>query len=678
MFFCQNTVVKNETIKAAIVGVGSAGLDVLDRLVLSEFQQAQLVAIDTDIRALASCIAEKKIHLGRSLTHGLDTGGDPELGRRAAILSSDEFLHAIADAQLVFFLAGLGGGTGTGAIPELLRFAQQRGTKTVCLLTLPFDFEGPRKKRQAKEGINLLLSSCDAVFAFPNSSVLSILDQLNSVYDAFQITDDILAQVSRGLCYMLSRSGFLSLEWSHLVKILQPSLQEPEHACWVGWGEDATKNRAQASVEMILRGPFLGRQEIRSQADEILINIIGGSNLLFCEIETVVQKLREEFADDAHIRIAISQDDRKGEELSVLVIAAKTKTLYSSSTEISNRSNVIEDFTSEQCKAAAEIPPDAHITIDQKPVMESFSVTDLSSTQASQVTEKTYRNDPSDSASNESQQTIDNITESKFQQLSLSSKSLLEESNVATKVASHESQEKQERPIPQNSVIQKSHQGHSGGESFLRQETKNFFGKPSHKDELSDLNSSTELNPTSHNLPEIQSAPGNELITKSLTQSETQPIEWINKIQKTQEHEHTSLQEFFQNSPFLKKQTVQLTEQTTTPFPGSQSDSLLKADKKTELPREIAHPLQKQTQKRSLGFQQILESDIKSEFYFTHEPEQDEPVTPVYSQPRQQDLPLESSTGGRFDDTEVTIYNGENLDIPTFLRKGYSIREVVD
>src|SRR5207249_4024202 len=159
---------QEEPIPIKVVGVGSAGSNALDRVLLDGMDKADLIAINTDVQSLASSVAARKVQLGRSSTHGLGTGGDPELGYQAAIESADEIRQAIAGARMIFICAGLGGGTGSGAAPIVAQLAREAGSLVIAFATLPFSFEGKRRAAQAQDALSRLNEIANAVICFEN------------------------------------------------------------------------------------------------------------------------------------------------------------------------------------------------------------------------------------------------------------------------------------------------------------------------------------------------------------------------------------------------------------------------------------------------------------------------------------------------------------------------------
>src|SRR5947199_4331829 len=146
-----------ETVPVKVVSVGDAGLNALDRIVLDGLEKASVVAINTDVQSLTSSVAAHKVQLGRTMTRGLGTGGDPQLGYDVAVESVDEIGEALADARMIFVCAGLGGGTGSGAAPYVAQLAREAGALVIAFVTLPFPVEGKRRNAQARDALATLI-----------------------------------------------------------------------------------------------------------------------------------------------------------------------------------------------------------------------------------------------------------------------------------------------------------------------------------------------------------------------------------------------------------------------------------------------------------------------------------------------------------------------------------------
>src|SRR2546429_6794359 len=178
-----------ETVPVKVVSVGDASLIALDGIVLDGWEKASVVAINTDVQSLTSSVAAHKVQLGRTVTRGLGTGGDPELGYDAVVESADEIREALADARMIFVCAGLGGGTGSGAAPYVAQLAREAGALVIAFVTLPFTFEGKRRNAQAREALARISEFAHAVVCFENDRMADLMAPQAGIHQAFAMAD---------------------------------------------------------------------------------------------------------------------------------------------------------------------------------------------------------------------------------------------------------------------------------------------------------------------------------------------------------------------------------------------------------------------------------------------------------------------------------------------------------
>jgi cell division protein FtsZ len=214
-----------------VVGVGGAGLNAVNRMIEAGISQVEFIAINTDIQQLKTCEAPVKLHIGRDLTQGLGSGSDPEVGRRAAEESEDQIKHVLRGSDMVFVTAGEGGGTGSGAAPVVARLARDVGALTVGIVTMPFRFEGTRRRTQAEVGAESLREVCDTVIVIPNDRLLEVLDRSTSMLDAFRIADDVLRQGVQGICDLITMPGLINLDFADVRTIMTDA----------GWAETISR-----------------------------------------------------------------------------------------------------------------------------------------------------------------------------------------------------------------------------------------------------------------------------------------------------------------------------------------------------------------------------------------------------------------------------------------------------
>ena len=203
-----------------VFGIGGAGGNAIDYMAREEFAGVTFVAANTDAQALGSLGVTERLTLGGKLTRGLGTGGDPDLGRQAAEEDQDKIRALCAGADIVCVLAGLGGGTGTGAGPVVARLAREAGALVLGIVTLPFEFEGNRRQRQATMVLRELMSEADGVICLPNQKVLKLVDENTKVQETLKITNELLAQGVRGLWRLLTQTGMINVDFNDLCAVL--------------------------------------------------------------------------------------------------------------------------------------------------------------------------------------------------------------------------------------------------------------------------------------------------------------------------------------------------------------------------------------------------------------------------------------------------------------------------
>ena len=276
--------------------------------------QVDFVAVNTDVQQLQLSDAETKIHIGRDLTQGLGSGAEPEVGRRAAEESYDQIKHALRGTDMVFVAAGEGGGTGTGGAPVVARIAKELGALTVGIVTLPFKFEGTKRRGQAEAGVDFLRAECDTTIVIPNDRLLEVLDKSTSMLDAFKIADDVLRQGVQGICDLITLPGLINLDFADVRTIMEGS-----GTALMGIGfSSGTENRAREAAERALRSPLIDT-ELRG-ARGILLSIAGGEDLSLLEVNEAAEVIRETATDETQIIFGATIDERLAGQVWVTVV----------------------------------------------------------------------------------------------------------------------------------------------------------------------------------------------------------------------------------------------------------------------------------------------------------------------------------------------------------------------
>jgi cell division protein FtsZ len=300
--------------KIQVVGVGGAGLNAVNRMIDAGINQVDFIAVNTDLQQLQISEAENKIHIGRDLTQGLGSGAEPEVGRKAAEESYDQIKHALRGSDMVFVTAGEGGGTGTGAAPVVARIAKELGALTVGIVTLPFKFEGTKRRGQAEAGVDFLRKECDTTIVIPNDRLLEVLDKSTSMIDAFKIADDVLRQGVQGICDLITLPGLINLDFADVRTIMESS---GSALMGIGFSSGA-ENRAREAAERALRSPLIDTD--LHGARGILLSIAGGSDLSLLEVNEAAEVIRQTATDETQIIFGATIDERLNGQVWVTVV----------------------------------------------------------------------------------------------------------------------------------------------------------------------------------------------------------------------------------------------------------------------------------------------------------------------------------------------------------------------
>ena len=296
-----------------VVGVGGAGLNALNRMIDSGISDVEFVAVNTDLQQLALSDAEVKIHIGRELTGGLGSGAEPDIGRRAAEEAYDQVKRALRGSDMVFVTAGEGGGTGSGAAPVVARISREVGALTVGIVTMPFRFEGTKRRSQAEAGVEWLRNDCDTVIVIPNERLLEVLDKKTSMLDAFKIADDVLRQGVQGICDLITEPGLINVDFADVRTIMAEA-----GTALMGIGFSTGENRAVEAAERALRSPLVDTELVSARG--ILLSIAGGNDLSLYEVNEAAELVRQSATDDTNIIFGATVDERLEGQVWVTVI----------------------------------------------------------------------------------------------------------------------------------------------------------------------------------------------------------------------------------------------------------------------------------------------------------------------------------------------------------------------
>lgn len=308
----------SKAISIRVIGVGGAGGNSVSHMAQAGLDDVSFAVLNTDTRALEGCAVSERIVVGAAVTRGLGSGGDPEVGRAAAEADVERMRSACAGADIVFVVAGLGGGTGTGAAPVLARVAREAGALVLAVVTLPFEFEGARRQRQASLGLQQLKSSADAVITLPNQKLFKLIDTSTSVLETFKISNELLAEGVRGIWRLLTRTGLIHVDFADLCAVTRGRHAESAFAFAAAGGE----GRAQQVMEKLLAHPLLEAGPSSGEPDAVLVSIVGGSDLTMGEVNKVMEQVNRQF-ENAHVIMGAAIDPALGDKISVTAIASR-------------------------------------------------------------------------------------------------------------------------------------------------------------------------------------------------------------------------------------------------------------------------------------------------------------------------------------------------------------------
>ncbi len=302
--------------KLCVIGVGGGGGNAVNTMIAAGMEDVDFVAANTDSQALEKSLAPEKIQLGLELTSGLGAGGNPEVGRKAALEDTERLSAQLEGIDMVFVTAGMGGGTGTGAAPVIARLAKESGILTVGVVTRPFDFEGPRRKAQAEEGIADLRESVNTLITIPNQRLLGMVERKTPIREAFNKANDILLQACRGISDLITTPGLINLDFADVRTIMR----DMGGLALMGSGLGAGENRAVIAAQNAMCSPLLEEGSIQG-ARGVLINISGGDDLSLYEVNEACSLIHEVAHEDANIIFGSVIDPSMGEQVRVTVIA---------------------------------------------------------------------------------------------------------------------------------------------------------------------------------------------------------------------------------------------------------------------------------------------------------------------------------------------------------------------
>jgi cell division protein FtsZ len=297
-----------------VLGIGGAGTNVVNRMTEMGITGVEFIAVNTDAQALHNNTADRKVHIGKSVTKGLGSGMNPDLGRSAAEESAEEIEDVISNADMVFITCGLGGGTGTGAAPVVAELSKNRGILTIAVVTMPFTFEGSKRKEVAEAGYDNLKDKVDAIISIKNDRILQIIDKKTSLVDAFKTVDEVVRQGISGISDLITTHGVVNADFADVRTIMHDA-----GTAMMGIGQASGENRAEMAAKAAINSPLLDMAIDGAQG--VLFNITGGSGLGMFEIDEAAKVITKNVDPEAKVKMGAVIDESMGDEVRITVIA---------------------------------------------------------------------------------------------------------------------------------------------------------------------------------------------------------------------------------------------------------------------------------------------------------------------------------------------------------------------
>ncbi|HLN18878.1 MAG TPA: cell division protein FtsZ [Patescibacteria group bacterium] len=338
-----------------VVGVGGSGGNAISRMIEAKLKGVEFVAINTDAQALHHNKAAEKVHIGKNLTKGLGAGMNPDVGRQAAEENRDEIQEVLKGSDMVFVTCGLGGGTGTGAVPIVAETAKELGALTVAVVTKPFTFEGAQRRSIADEGLENLRERVDTLITIPNDKLLQIIDKKTTLINSFKIVDDVLRQGVQGISDLITKPGVVNVDFADVKAIMSNS-----GSALMGIGLGSGENRASEAARAAINSPLL--ELSIDGAKGVLFNVCGSTDLTMLEINEAANVITESIDPNAKVIFGAVVDEtlKKGEvQITVVATGFNEEKVMENPIEKLSRISINESRRKEQA-------PEMRITYPEK------------------------------------------------------------------------------------------------------------------------------------------------------------------------------------------------------------------------------------------------------------------------------------------------------------------------
>ena len=355
--------IQNFIPKITVMGVGGAGCNAVNNMISQGIDGVSFVVANTDAQSLIQSKAEKKIQLGKQTTKGFGAGSKPEVGQKAAEESSGEISDIIKNTNILFLTAGMGGGTGSGAMPVIAGLAREKGILTVAIITTPFEFEGKKKEKIADEAIQKLTPNVDSYIILPNQNLYHIAGKQMTFLNAFKVSDNVLYEGVRNITDLIRIPGTINLDFADIRAVMEESGRT-----LIGTSIQSGDDRAIKAVSGVLQNPMLSGNDIRG-AKSVLVNITANpENLSLDEPAEVMNSIRREIdSDETNFYLGTCFDKNMGDSLKVAIIATGLSEAMSKASSFVNKP-LMQDFMPASMTSNISKPKVEEVVVQEKPL----------------------------------------------------------------------------------------------------------------------------------------------------------------------------------------------------------------------------------------------------------------------------------------------------------------------
>lgn len=621
----QQTIPDSEVI---IVGIGGAGANVIDRVALDGMENAEQLALNTDTRTLSRTVAKKKIQMGSKLTRGLGCGGDPELGMQAAMEVEEEIRDSLRGHKMVFVCVGLGGGTGSGAAPLVTRIARELGAFVVVFGTMPFNFEGRRRREQAETSLNELSVLANALVTFDNGRMGELVLASQGIHEAFAAADNMISESIRAVTRLVIKPGLVNVGLDDLMS----SLRATRSRCLFGSGIATGENRSQIALKNAMNSPLLDKGRLLKNTQTALVHVCGGPEMTLYEVELLMRELSKTVPKDAHILFGAAVDDSMGDSLSVTIISSlpEEHVIVNESEEIEAAKKPKKSGAKNVASTKAPSTPVAKTKVAAVPVAAAVST-------------------PSPEKPIEKQEVEEAVKEVEQE---AEVKSIEEPKQVESeKIVEVQASEEIEEPVVVEDEVVKAEEPEAE-EEIEEEELEPFAEKEAEPEETQE-----EIEEEPEAELEKESEPEEELVPAP--EPAPEPVKKRRGIFGSRKDKEKTIEE--PEAEVEEEIVVDPPVSETTPPPVPQEESQTQAKVKLELeeeepeeevkaePEEVAEEVEETVTKKT--------TRVKAR------------KTTKASDTEQGELLLDGGPRGKFEGEAPNLVDGEDLDIPPFLRK---------